>query len=208
MQLNQINPDCKDCKLHSTAKAVCLKGRSLDNSQKKLMVFTDHPDYFADNAKRPYAQDSGQILDWMFKRMSVNPADVSYEYTLRCYPAKSLPTTKAERAECIVECNQYRFATIAKHKPKSIATLGQVSLEAFTGKTKIGDYEGNRIKAWEPAVARYTNGIWISYSLVGILLFAGDTPRVFRTLFCAAGEAGLKPKLDPTIPPFKWPNIL
>lgn len=203
----QINPACERCPLHLQAhkRSVCLKGKNTD-SHKKLMVFTDHPNYFADHAQRPYAMDSGRLLDWMFQRMSVDPSRVAYDYTLRCYPKKSLPGSKAERAELIVECNKYRFASIAKVRPKAIVTLGQVSLEAFTGKGKVGDHSEHRVHAWEPVVNRIVDGVHVGYSLEYCLISPSDSVQVFRTLWNGAVEAGLKPKLNPKIPPFHFPT--
>lgn len=204
----QINPKCTACKLHEFAspKSVCLCGRNTE-VEKALVVFTDHPDYFADHSQAPYKLDVRNILDWMFQRMDVDPGMVAYEYTLRCYPQKSLPTTKAARAVCIEECAEYRFASIAKLKPKAIVALGQTSLEAFTGKTRIGEYEGRKIHCWEPVVRDYCDNVWIGYSINYILVSPSDTPRVFRVLYRAAEDAGLSPKLNPKIPPFQWRNL-
>lgn len=203
----QINPSCKDCPLYKGAhkKAICLKGKNSD-THKPLVIFTDHPDHYANHAQRPYAMDSGRLLDWMLKRMSIDPAKVAYEYTLRCYPKGSLPTTKAGRAACIMECNKYRFARIAKIKPKAIVTLGLASLEAFTGKTKLKTSTERNWRAWEPVVARHCPTVWTSYSLAYCLMSPTDSTQVARTIWCAAEEAGLNPKVDASVPPFAFPT--
>lgn len=204
----QINPNCKLCVLHKTAhpNSVCLKGRHHETPHPKLVIFSDHPDYFADNSGKPYALEAGKILDWFLARMRVDRNDVAYEYTLRCYP-KKLPTTKAARATLIEECSTYRFATIAKLRPRAAVGLGQTTLEAFTGHTRIGDYQGRPIPCWEGIVRDYIDKIWIGYSLNYILAYPSDTPSVFRTIFRAAEAAGLKPQLNPSVPPFHWKNI-
>lgn len=204
-----INPSCTACSLHQYAnkKSVCLAGRNV-SSRKRLVIFTDHPDYFADNSHRPYTLDVRHILVWLLARMSVKSEDVAFEYTLRCYPQKSLPTTKAERATCIEECSTYRFAMVAKLKPKAIVALGQTSLEAFTGCTRIGDYEGRSVDCWEGIVRKHgPSNVWIGYSINYILVSPAETPNVFRTIFRAAEQAGLNPKLDPSVPPYKWRNL-
>lgn len=203
----QYDSKCKACVCHRTAgtKSVCLKGKNVELGRKKLLVFTDYPDYYANGSGRGYTLDARRILDWMFARMSIDPGDVAYEYTLRCYAKDSLPSTKAERAVCIEECSQFRFASIAKLKPRAIATLGQTSLEAFTGKSQIGEWVERRIRAWEPVVREWIDGVWVSYSLNLILTNSpGDSPSVFRVLFQAAKEAGLRPVLNPSVPPFQW----
>lgn len=204
-QLNSINAACTACQLHETAsdRAVCLKGKGVDQ-RRKLLIYTDVPDFFADRAGRAYTGEVYRILSWMLRRMSVDLDQVAFDYTLRCYPARSLPTTKAYRAECIMACAQYRFATVAKVRPKAIVCLGNVSLEAFTGKTKIGEYEGRRIWAWEPVVRDYTDGVWVGYSIAYLQQYPGDAPSVFRTIWRAAEEAGLKPTIDKEVKPYTW----
>lgn len=207
---NQIRSDCKLCPLHQYAKnsSVCLRGRiHEDRSKTRLVIFSDYPDYFADNASKPFALETGRILDWFLDRMSVDRTRVAYEYTLRCYPAKKLPTTKAGRAALVEECSTYRFATIARLRPRSIVGLGQTTLEAFTGHTRIGDWQGRAVPCWEGVVRDHADKIWIGYSLNYILAYPSDTPAVFRVIYRAAEEAGLKPKLNPNVPPFVWKNV-
>ena len=183
----------------------CLKGREADEPHPRLMIFTDHPDYFADHTKRPYAYDTGKFLDWLFKRMSIDPeTDVGYDYTIRCYPAGGLPKSKAGRAPYIEECSQHRFATIAKFKPKAIVAMGTATLEAFTGKAKMGDYHGTTLIPWEGAVREHTSILWACYSVGYALKSPSETPSIFRVLFRAAESAGLKPRLNPNVAPFKW----
>lgn len=192
---------------HQSARTVCLRGKN-SQTHSKLVIFTDAPDYFADNAGKPYALDVGLMLDWLLKRMSIDPDDVAYEYTLRCYGKGSLPTTKAARCVCIEECSRFRFAALARIRPRAIVALGQVSLEAFTGKTQVGEYEGQRLIPWEPVVRDYTSGIWCGYSINYALISPSDTYRIFRVIFKAAQEAGLKPRPNPNIAPFQWRNLI
>lgn len=204
----QINPTCKACICHESAnkKSVCLKGRNAEGTR-KLVVFTDYPDYFANGSGRGYTLDCRRILDWLFQRMSVDPGRVAYEYTLRCYAKDTLPSTKAERAVCIEECSEYRFNAINILRPRAIVVLGQTSLEAFTGKTQIGQWTERKIRAWEPVVREWVDSVWVGYSLQYILRpdgGASDTPSVFRILFQAAKDAGLNPQIDPSVPPFTW----
>lgn len=205
----QVNSTCNRCKLHEQCnpKSVGLRGYNTGD-QKKLAIFTDAPDYFADRAQRPYSLDVKRMLDWLLARMSVDPKDVAYEYTLRCYGGEDgIPTTKAGRAEVIEACSMYRFASVKRLKPRSIVVAGQASFEAFTGGGKVGDNEGRKHRAWEGVVRDYCEGVWCSYSINYILTSPSDTPRVFRTIYRAAEEAGLNPKLDPTVPPYQWRNL-
>lgn len=206
-ETNQINPACKACSCYKTAKRVCLKGRNVDE-RRRLMIFTDYPDYFADQTGKPYALDTGEFIDWLLKRMSINPEDVALDYTLHCYAKDAKLTTKAGRAVAIEECSHYRFASIAKVRPRVIVALGQASMEAFTGKTKVADCEGQSFRAWEGVVADFSDQIWIGYSIAYALISPSDSGRIYRTIYAAARKAGLKPKIDPSIPPFRWRNLL
>lgn len=204
----QIKPDCKRCPLHKGTRVVCMRGANT-GGHRPLVIFTDYPDYFAEHAKRPYALHTGKILKWMLESMSIDPEKVGFDYTLRCYAQKTEPSTKAERAVVILKCNKYRFASIAKMRPKAIVVLGNTTLEAFTGKTKAGDYDGCKVPVWEGVVRDYVPHVWVSYGLNYILFKgAGETQNVFRTIFMAAKEAGLNPKINPHVPPFKWPDTL
>lgn len=203
----QINRNCRACFLHKGCASVCLRGKNA-MGHRPLVIFTDTPDFYSNNATRPYAMHTGQILDNLLARMSVDPADVAYEYTLRCYAKDTLPSKKAERAPCILECNKYRFATIAKTRPKAIVVLGDVSLEAFTGKTKVGKYSERKVPAWEGVVRKFVPHVWVGYSLLNILYGnISDTVPVGRVLWNAATEAGLNPKPNPKVKPFTWPTI-
>lgn len=207
MSLFQINAKCTACVCHKTAKRVCLKGRNVDGPS-PLMIFTDYPDYYADNSGKPFAMDTGEFIDWMLDSMSVPRNKVALDYTLHCYAKEAKLTTKASRAVAIEECAQYRFASIAKVRPRVICVLGQASMEAFSGKTKLADCEGQEFKAWEGVVREHSPMVWIGYSVAYALIAPSDSGRIFRTIFAAAKQAGLNPRLNPTIPPFRWRNLL
>jgi uracil-DNA glycosylase len=205
----QVNASCKRCKLHQYAhpKAIGLRGLN-SLGPRKLVIFTDYPDYFADHAHAPYKLDVKELLFELLSRMSVAPEDVGFEYTLRCYPAKSLPGTKAERAGCIEECAAYRFNAILRTRPKALVALGKVSMEAFTGRSELKNSEGRKFANWEPIVREVVPEVWVGYSINYLLVSPSDTPRVFRVLYKAAEDAGLHPKINPKPFKFKWKNLL
>lgn len=204
----QCNSTCNRCKLHEYAhpKSVGLRGiRS--GVRESLVLFVDHPDYFADAAHAGFKLDTKKFLDNALLRMSLDPERVAYEYTLRCYPQKSLPTTKAERAHCIEECSSYRFSAVRRLAPRAICVLGKTSIEAFTGRTFQGVELPNTVRVWEPVVRDYVPHVWCGYSVNYALVTPSAAPDIFRVIYHAAIEAGFKPKLDPAIPPFVWRNL-
>lgn len=201
-----IRSDCCRCPLHEEANTVCLAGRGAINAA--LMLFVDYPDSISDKAGRPFKLATGELLDWMFQRMSIDPAKIRYEYTLRCYPKnKKLISTKDKRDICFRGCNQYRYKVLKKIKPKAVVVMGNISLEAFTGRVKISEVQGLKIECNEPAVKEVIKEVWCAASPYQLLQVPSDTPNVYRVLFQAAKEAGLKPKINPEVKPYRWEII-
>ena len=105
---------------------------------------------------------------------------VALDYTLRCYPNGNLPTTKAGRSTCIAECSRFRFASVAKVKPKAIVTLGQVSCEAFTGVTEVKRVAETPVRAWEGMVSQFVPHVWVGYSIAYALVSPAASIGIFR----------------------------
>ncbi len=201
---HQINPACTECKLHSNkGTAVCLKGVGVDE-HRKLMIFADQPDYFANNAKRGFVLDTLDFWTYVLDCMSISPDDVAFDYTVRCYSKGGVASTKAERSPIILSCSSYRFKSIAKVQPKAIVVSGGTSLEAFTGKTKVGDFQEDCLKAWEGVVRKFVKHVWVCHSAAYGMASPASIIPIFRTVFQAAEEAGLNPKINPKAKNLQW----
>lgn len=182
-----------------------MRGLNTDK-RKPLLILMDNPDKVSDSIGRPFSEEHGAMLRWLLDCMSVKLDDVAVDYVLRCYG--KTPKSKSERTTVIQECGSYRYKAIKRIKPKVIVTLGELALFALTGKHQIGKAEGDRFRAWEGVVNQYAPHVWATYSLAYALTSPSGTPKVFRTMFSAAEEAGLNPQLNPRIKPFQWRNIL
>lgn len=189
--------------MHEHTDAVCLKGIGTDK-HRPLMIFADYPDHFANKAKRAFVADVREFWEYILGSMSVSKDDVAFDYTVKCNIPKGVANTKAERAPIIMECNRYRFSSIRKVKPKAIVISGSVSLEAFTGKTNVGEYHESSVRAWERPVRDIVTNVWVCHSAMYAMSSPAATVPIFRTVFQAAQEAGLNPRLNPRFPNIRW----
>lgn len=199
------NPNCELCELSQTCspKAVCLKGGG--GLDARLAIFLDAPSIVEDRRGKGLVSESAEFLKWLLNRMSVSTQDVYVDYVLKCYhkPNKNVGK-KAFRAQMLEACSVYRFATLQRIKPKAIIAMGTIACEAFTGSSEIGEYEGARWTSNEPRVREIVDAVWISYAPAYALESPAESVGIYRTLFAAAKEAGLKPKLNTKIPLYDY----
>lgn len=194
------NPNCQLCELSLTAspKSVCLKGGGgLDAA---LCIFLDAPTIVEDRRGKSLVAEAAMLLKWFLNRMSVQTENVYVDYVLKCYPKPNKNVgKKAFRAQMLEACSVYRFATLQRISPKAIIAMGTTACEAFTGSSEIGQYEGARWIPNEPRVREAVEAVWVSYSPAYALENPAESVGIYRTLFAAAKEAGLKPKLNEKI---------
>lgn len=201
------NPQCRLCELHKSAnhRSVCLKGNGGDKP--RLMVYLDHPNIVEDKRGRGAVSQGAELLGWMFRRMSIAKADVYIDYVLKCYPSGSKESrkhikTKANRQQCYEACSTYRIATLQLLRPKAIVVMGAKACEAFLGSDKVGDWEGAKWIADEPFVRDFSPEVWVTYSPFYALQSPAESVEIFRVLWHAALDAGLKPKIDKAVKPY------
>lgn len=160
-----------------------------------------------DRRARPMLSEGADLIRWMMKRMSVAREDYYLDYVLKCYPNPKVVKSfgnKAFRTQMIEACAHYRLATLQLLKPKAIVVMGATACEAFLGSEKVGEYEGARWIPNEPFVRESVEGIWITYAPGYALKGPSESVGIYRTLFAAAEEAGLKPKLNKQLEPFDY----
>jgi len=200
------NPNCRLCSLWRSAdsRSICLKGAGGDSA--KLFIFLDAPNIVEDKRHRGIVSDGVEWLKWALRRMSVSRQDVYVDYVLKCYPGRSKDfKKKALRAEMVEQCFHYRVATLQHVKPKAIVAMGRFACEALTGRSdKVKESEGTTWTPSEPAVREFVPHVWVSYSPAYVLQDMGESVGVFRVLWHAAVDAGLKPKLDGGVAPFDY----
>lgn len=199
------NPNCKLCKLSELAnkRSVCLKGAGGDNA--KLMIFLDHPNMIEDKRGRGVCSEAVEWLKWCFRRMSIDRTEVHIDYVLKCYPVDKKDFAKKSNRQVYYEaCSHYRIATLQFKKPKAIVVMGAKACEAFLGSDKLKEWEGTTWVPDEPFVREYVEHIWISYSPAYALESPAESVGIYRILWHAAIDAGLKPQVDKTVKPFDY----
>lgn len=139
--------------------------------------------------------------------MSIDSAHVYLDYVCKCYPGKKLPSKKSDRLVSIQACNQFRIATLQSLFPFEIVAFGGLALEAFTGhaQNQLGSFAGAWWPPSDPRVAAIVNRVWIGYSIGYPYAAPGESDGQFGLLWEAAEAAGLEPKINPNVKPFKFP---
>lgn len=201
------DPNCQLCPLFAEANHPCLQGSGRRDSA-KLAIFCDNPLYMDDVRGRAHMSDGGLLLQALLKRMSLNlETDVRLDYIVKCYPGKAMPSKKRDRLAIIEACSNYRFATL-QSMPNLAACvgMGRLCLEAFNGSTEIGKFEGESWWPHEALVKARLHHVWYTYSPHYLIEKPAETPGVYRILWTAAVEAGLKPVDNPEAFDFVWPS--
>jgi uracil-DNA glycosylase len=194
------NPDCALCDLSTTCNSdsICLKGGGSRDAA--LMIYLDAPTIVEDRRGKGLVSDAADFLKWLLLRMSVGTDKVYVDYVLKCYPKTNKNFgKKAYRQQYIEACSVYRFATLQQIKPKAVVAMGATACEAFVGSEKVANFEGEWWVPNEPRVREIVPCVWVTYSPAYALQDPAESVSIYRTLFAAATEAGLKPKLNKTV---------
>jgi uracil-DNA glycosylase family 4 len=203
------NSNCTLCVLHEKAYSVCLPGWGCPLAEAKLFIFLDSPNMMEDRTHKGGAGKASELLVWMLRRMSLQSGDgVRIDCVLKCSRGKQL-TRKAERFEAIEACSKYRLASLASSRGKpaqrSLVAMGSVAVEAFIGKSEIGQYEGTWWEPNEPFVREQGfEKVWCSYSPSYALESPAETGRIYRVIYKAAEACRLKPKFNKKLPAYEY----
>jgi uracil-DNA glycosylase family 4 len=194
------NEECSLCDLATTcsSKSICLKGGGSWDAA--LVVYLDAPTIVEDKRGQGLVSDAASFLKWLLRRMSVDTSQVYVDYVLKCYTKSNKNFgKKAYRQQYIEACSVYRFATLQQIKPKALVAMGATACEAFVGSEKVANYEGTSWTPIEPRVREVIDRVWVTYSPAYALQDPAESVGIYRTIFAAAQEAGLKPKLNDKI---------
>lgn len=198
------NPKCSRCDLCWNARdgSVCLKGEG--GMQPKLMIYLDSPSMVEDRRGKPMVGEPAMFLKDCLARMSLKPSDYYIDYVLKCYSKCKAFGTKSERIQFLEACSIYRFANLQRFKPRAVIGMGRICVETFVGSGKISDYAGTSWTPTEPRVRDCVDHIWITYSPAYALESPAESVGIFRTLFAAAEDAGLKPTFKQNMKPYDY----
>jgi uracil-DNA glycosylase family 4 len=97
------------------------------------MVVGEAPGAREDDVQRPFAGAAGQYLDRVLSQVGLPRESVYITNAVRCRPPDNRTPTRTE----IKACQSYMLREIDIVKPDFILVLGNVALQALTGKTGI-----------------------------------------------------------------------
>ena len=196
------NPSCIRCSLGSTAKNRCLP--NVGNKNCNVAIFLPYPDYMEDRRGRSMVGQRADFVRWCLKKMGVGIENVLLDYTIKCYP-KKLPGKKADRMEIVRACRYYLAGSLQHYKRlRALVALGGISSEVFTGHTQIGNAEGTSWPVYEPALKSQLSHVWVAYDPAAVMENPSLSGSIYRVIFKACEEAGLKPEPIMGVPTFEF----
>jgi len=196
------NTECTDCVLHERAKHRCLP--SLGTQDAVLAIYLDSPSFLDDRRGRSFVSDNAEFVKFCLKRMSVSLDNVFLDYIVKCCPGK-MPGQKENRMACVRACSQYRFAALQKLPHiKAIVGLGSLACETFTLVKEVGKRAGSDWEPISPIMKQYVDHIWIGMSPGVLKEQPSEAGSIFRVIWMAAEEAGLKPEVNLEIKPYDF----
>jgi uracil-DNA glycosylase family 4 len=184
---------CADCQLGPRAMHPCLPSIG-EGESCRLAIYLDHPNVVEDKRGRSWVGKNAEFVLWCLSRMGISLEYVHLDYVVKCYPPNKLPGKKPDRMACVSTCSQYRNETLPKlPNLKAIVMLGNLGCELVTGSKEIGLWQGSK---WPPLgfiMKQIVKEVWIGYSPGYILEKPSEAGGLFRVLWRAAEDAGLRP---------------
>lgn len=141
-----FNRSCTLCKLHETARTVCVNSRSGPDEveigfTKGVILFVgEAPGQDEDTQGRAFVGPAGQLLDQCIEEYNLKPYYISN--VVKCRP----PGDRKPHVGEVAACLGYLKEEIKALKPKIIVCLGNTPLEALTGKSGVSSYSGTVVK--------------------------------------------------------------
>lgn len=197
------NRQCTKCLLHKTAQTVGMDG-PLQSSSVKLLIYVDCPTEEEDKKHKAGSSENIKMIRWLLERMSVQPEDVSIQFTLKCFKPKNALTKKEERLSAIQACSIHRMEDIKRQSPIAIVSMGSIGCEAFFGGAQLKTKEGTKSNPHDKEIKTIVNQVWQAYSPAYATQSPAESLRLYRVLFRAAEDAGLKPVHNPNVKPYEF----
>ena len=134
------NPECRGCSLYEDAQSVCLCG--VGPIPTRLMIIGEAPGYTEDEVSKPFQGQSGKLLRSTLKEYGLSDGDIFISNAVKCRPPGNRTPDKGE----VKACEWYLWEEIKAVQPQVILSLGNVSLQALTGRSGITKYHGTEQK--------------------------------------------------------------
>lgn len=194
---------CVKCPLHKSARTVKMAGPSLSTSP-KILIYIDHPNKEEDQRHKSGFSRGVKVVRMLLDRMSIPADQVTIEYTLKCFKTSQQLKKKDERIFCVKACEEYRLEEVRRLGPKAVVAMGPISCEAWFAGDQIKNREGvqwtHRVHSLKDVIEK----VWVTYNPAIVYESSAETVGLYRVLFTAAEEIGLKPKHNPDTKPFDY----
>lgn len=198
------NRNCVACSLHKTSLTVGMDG-PLQSTSAKLLIYVDSPTEEEDKKHKAGSSKNIKMVRHLMDTMSLDPKDVSIQFTLKCFKPKHALTKKEERLQAIKACFEHTSQQIRQLvSVKSIVTMGAASCEAFFGGAQLKTKEGTKSNPHDKEIRAKVNQVWIAYAPAYADATPAETLRLYRVMFRAAQQAGLNPVFNPNAKPYDY----
>lgn len=174
---------CIDCYL-GTINNTINNHQGFGNPEAKLILVMQSPG--DDKAE--------QLLIWICKKLGLGADDIWIEYLTNCALPHVGKLKKAFHKQCYAQCwNSH--PRISSTRDVSLVFCG-TEVADFLADTKLNEMHGKKNEL----------GIWFIYSFQYLLMSPAECVEVWRVLYKAAEEAGLKPHMVADVPDFIFPS--
>lgn len=139
MSLAEIrDPECERCALHTGANHVCLLGVA-PKRKARVMVVGEAPGANEDEQGRPFIGNAGQLLNELLKNAGIKRAECYVTNAVKCRP----PGNRKPKASEVKTCaHGFLYKELGEVQPEFVLTLGNVGMQAVTGKSGITKHRG------------------------------------------------------------------
>jgi uracil-DNA glycosylase family 4 len=138
------NPNCTNCELCQSAQTVCSLGDGPVPCD--AFIIGEAPGFREDDVQIPFSGKSGLFLRRMVKEIGLDPRLIYITNAVACRPPGNRTPTRQEAKIC---SSLYLRPQVDKVKPKVILLLGNVAIQAITGKkATVTKMEGSTFQ-WE-----------------------------------------------------------
>lgn len=132
----KADPSCTLCRLHQTTNRVCVLGNGYEHSE--VMIIGEAPGEAEERTGEPFRGKAGQLLTKLLDAEGFDRNDLFICNAVSCRPPGNRTPTKGE----IKACKKWLDYQTSVVKPKYVLILGNVPLEAITGKKGITKMRG------------------------------------------------------------------
>ena len=176
---------CKDCRMSRFCTSATYNNTpGWGNPDAKLVVVFDDPSHSL----------AEKLFVWCMQKLSLTGDDVWVDYVWKCPLPKQLKKKELEVTYKICWTSHPRHW--AEDENRVIVLAGNYAAD-FLASAKMAQAHGKK----DPE-----SQAWIVYSFLYLLMNPAECLDNSRVLYKAAEEAGLSPKYNADIPPFRFPS--